>query len=161
MKFSEWLISVLSETVALPNLQRTPVPLCTGWDSLWFERQSSHYWVGFQWPGFCRPWQPLRGRRRSGWTMKRRCKYRVSVESLSCELLPPCLLILLLFSFFLICSLQETLHLDPRRLESEPLCVLIMFLLHPYGLGVQLTARPRADRRDYPRTFSRGFWSYM
>lgn len=56
------------------------------------------------------------------------------------------------------------LHFDPRGLQSVPLRVLIMFLLHPDRLGVQVAARLRADLRERQRLALQtllGIWSYI
>ncbi len=124
MKFSQLLISILSETVALPNPQRKPgLWLFTRWDSLWFERQFSHYWFGFQWPGFCRHWQPLWGWHHSDCTMKQRRKYRVSVESLSCELLPPAYKSAFFQGFSNLLSLRDVTFWPLRTGVSATACV--------------------------------------
>lgn len=120
-------------------------------------------WVGFQWPGFCRPVSYSGDGiiQTEQWSEAQIQNERGVTELWASS---PCLLILLLFPAFLIWFLQEMLHFDPWGLESVPLRVLIMFLLHPYRLGVQVAARLRADlrgRQRLPPHTLPGVWSYI
>ena len=156
VEFSCWLISIPSET-RLYQIHREH-----RWDSLWFGRWLSLYWVGFQWPGFCCPVSSGDGIVLTEQWSEAQIQNERGVTELWAS--SPCLLILLLYPAFLICCLQEMLLFDPWGLESVPLRVLIMFLLHPYRLGVQVAARLKADlrgRQGLPPHTLPGIWSYI
>lgn len=122
----------------------------------WLYQTFKEYWPFNCWPGETL-WLE-RGWHHSDQAITKKRKCRVSVQSLSCELLP-LLLINSVPSVSRWLSWRHVAFRPTRRVESVPLRVLILLPFHLYRLGVQVETE--RERQRLPSSILPGIWSYI